>query len=905
MYSKAKFFFSYFTLSVALLSFPVSLFAQTGIIRGKITDAKTNEALIGASVTLAGTSTVVIADLEGNYIIKNVKPGKQSLSFSYVGYLAKTQAGIITENGKETVVNVALEPDSYTFKEVEVVAKSNRESENILLLEQKRALLATQTVGAKELSRKGISNAEAAVAQVSGVSKQEGVKNVFVRGLGDRYNATMLNGFPIPSEEPEYKNISLDFFGSDMIQNIGVRKSFASNSYGDAGGAIIDISSKELFGDQAFGAEVSGGVNTKVAGADFLHQSGSNFLGFANSDKPAAGTFGFHNNLDPSVVSMPFNQGVDLSGGKLFHLGEGRRPLSFFVVASHSSEYSYTQQTIRGITSVGTIYLDQTGDKYTESISQVVLANAKYEFARGRDLSYNFMMLHANNQYVGDYYGVNGEKYQGAVDDSGFMRRQQTNDNMLFVHQITSNWKLTNNVQLSAGGSFNSIKGLEPDRRENNFSKQTSGYSFTGSNRQKRFFSELEEKDYNVKTALKYKLGDSFGSENSALILGYDGRFVDDKFNAVEYNTGINSSWMVSSIDDLKLDDYYNPANFASGDFSVTRGYQNKYHVSKKINSVYGQGTYQLSSKLTANAGLRFDRVDLNVDYEIEILPKGEAPISRNYFLPSLNLKYDLNDKNVLRLGLSKTYTLPQSKEISPYQYVNIDFVSQGNPNLKPSDNYNLDLKWDNYLSASELFSLTAFVKHIAKPIGRVDQGNSAGLLTYANISSSASVAGVELEMRKNLFSKSNANSSASSKLSLGVNASYIYTNLKVKIENTLERNSRLEGAAPFISNVDLSYNLRRKEKDLFASVVFNYFSDRIHTIGTKAYKDIIEKGVPTLDFVSGYKLNKHLGIKLKATNILNPSYRLVRDISGSNSSVTLNDYKKGMNVSMGISYEL
>jgi len=49
------------------------------------------------------------------------------------------------------------------------------------------------------------------VAQVSGISKQEGVKNVFVRGLGDRYNATLLNGFPIPSEDPEYKNIALEF----------------------------------------------------------------------------------------------------------------------------------------------------------------------------------------------------------------------------------------------------------------------------------------------------------------------------------------------------------------------------------------------------------------------------------------------------------------------------------------------------------------------------------------------------------------------------------------------------------------------------------------------------------------------------------------------------------------------
>lgn len=64
------------------------------------------------------------------------------------------------------------------------------------------------------------------MTKVAGVSKQDGVKNVFVRGLGDRYNATTFNGFALPSEDPEYKNISLDFFGTDIIQSVGVKKAF-------------------------------------------------------------------------------------------------------------------------------------------------------------------------------------------------------------------------------------------------------------------------------------------------------------------------------------------------------------------------------------------------------------------------------------------------------------------------------------------------------------------------------------------------------------------------------------------------------------------------------------------------------------------------------------------------------
>ncbi len=155
-------------------------------------------------------------------------------------------------------------------------------------MNKKKALIVTQTVGARELSRKGISDARDAVAQVSGISKQEGVKNVFVRGLGDRYNATLLNGFPpIPSEDPEYKNIALEFFGTDIIQNIGVNKVFSASNAGDVGGAVIDISSKELTEESALAVDLSAGVNVMAINADFIRQDGSNYFGIANTDQPS------------------------------------------------------------------------------------------------------------------------------------------------------------------------------------------------------------------------------------------------------------------------------------------------------------------------------------------------------------------------------------------------------------------------------------------------------------------------------------------------------------------------------------------------------------------------------------------------------------------------------------------
>lgn len=412
--------FIFMLLFTLFLSVSVT-YAQAGTIKGTIIDASTKEPLIGATVLLVGTSNGAATDLDGNYTISDVNTGNHSLSVSYIAFKPITKSDVIIDATKEMIVNFEMQPDDYALQQVEVVAKVNQESENILLMEQRQALLATQSVGARELSRKGIGNAEAAVAQVSGISKQEGVKNVFVRGLGDRYNATLLNGFPVPSEDPEYKNIDLGFFGTDVIQNIGVNKVFSAQNTGDAGGAVIDISSKELFGDAALKFDLSAGLNSEAISSDFLRQDGVNYLGFANKNKPTTGKFAFPNSLDPSMINFPMNHSYGLSGGKLFRLGENRNPLSFFVVASHSTDYIYTEEKVKSTNSIGTVYQDQIGNKYSQNTSQLVLGNVDFGLNTKHNLTYNFMMVHANNQYVGEYEGLNTERHQDSNSNFGFL----------------------------------------------------------------------------------------------------------------------------------------------------------------------------------------------------------------------------------------------------------------------------------------------------------------------------------------------------------------------------------------------------------------------------------------------------------------------------------------------------
>lgn len=869
-------------------------------IKGQIKDSDSKEPLIGATVQIIGSSMGAVTDIDGNFQLVGVEDGIYDIEIKYVGYKTVVKRQIKIEDNRIVTLDFELKADTQMLSDVTVVAKANRESESVTLLEQKKSIVAVQSVGAKELSRKGVGDAQGAVTKVSGISKQEGVKNVFVRGLGDRYNLTTLNRFPIPSEDPEYKNIALDFFSTDIIQSVDVNKTFGGTMASDVAGAGINISSKELVGRSELKASVSAGANTNVMRSGVMQMDGVNAFGFAQSSEPEAdlNAYSFHNSLDPSKKNAPVNQSYMLSGGKEWNWGTD--VFSVYMVGSHDKKYAYYDEEVRNSITSGDLSQDMKGDISKIETSQLLMAGLNYRHSDKLHLQYDLMMVHAARESVGDYWGMDAD-FQSSDTYEGFMRRQQVNDNRLLVNQLSGVWKFAPKWSLDAGISYNKIKGMEPDRRINNLVKTAGGYvPMKGTGVQQRYFSELNEDDINLRAGFTYKLLDAYGSEFSSVNFGYTGRLVTDGFSATEYDLSVIRQQSFDATD-VKFDRYYNQGNLDKGFFMQDRN-QDEYDVDKKIHSVYAEATYQLSEHFIANVGVKYDNVNLGVNYRVNRGgTKGSQSIDKDYVLPSVNLRYNFNDRHALRFGASKTYTLPQAKEISPYRYISVSFNSQGNPDLKPSDNYNADLKWDFYLSGSELFSIGAFYKYIKNPISRIEVASAGGFLSYENIADHAMVAGAEVEFRKDLFSRKTAEEIH--KLTFGVNGAYTYTHAKVSLA-TVSTGSQLEGAAPWIVNSDLSYQLQKGKYNLTSTLVFNYFSDRIYTIGTEGFQDIMEKGIPTLDFVLSAKMGNRFSLSMKAANLLNASHQLTRKGNADNREVVLSKYKKGVNLSLGISYE-
>lgn len=869
-------------------------------IKGQIKDSDSKEPLIGATVQIIGSSMGAVTDIDGNFQLAGVEDGIYDIEIKYVGYKTVVKRQIKIEDNRIVTLDFELKADTQMLSDVTVVAKANRESESVTLLEQKKSIVAVQSVGAKELSRKGVGDAQGAVTKVSGISKQEGVKNVFVRGLGDRYNLTTLNRFPIPSEDPEYKNIALDFFSTDIIQSVDVNKTFGGTMASDVAGAGINISSKELVGRSELKASVSAGANTNVMRSGVMQMDGVNAFGFAQSSEPEAdlNAYSFHNSLDPSKKNAPVNQSYMLSGGKEWNWGTD--VFSVYMVGSHDKKYAYYDEEVRNSITSGDLSQDMKGDISKIETSQLLMAGLNYRHSDKLHLQYDLMMVHAARESVGDYWGMDAD-FQSSDTYEGFMRRQQVNDNRLLVNQLSGVWKFAPKWSLDAGISYNKIKGMEPDRRINNLVKTAGGYvPMKGTGVQQRYFSELNEDDINLRAGFTYKLPDAYGSEFSSVNFGYTGRLVTDGFSATEYDLSVIRQQSFDATD-VKFDRYYNQGNLDKGFFMQDRN-QDEYDVDKKIHSAYAEATYQLSEHFIANVGVKYDNVNLGVNYRVNRGgTKGSQSIDKDYVLPSVNLRYNFNDKHALRFGASKTYTLPQAKEISPYRYISVSFNSQGNPDLKPSDNYNADLKWDFYLSGSELFSIGAFYKYIKNPISRIEVASAGGFLSYENIADHATVAGAEIEFRKDLFSRKTAEEIH--KLTFGVNGAYTYTHAKVSLA-TVSTGSQLEGAAPWIVNSDLSYQLQKGKYNLTSTLVFNYFSDRIYTIGTEGFQDIMEKGIPTLDFVLSAKMGNRFSLSMKAANLLNASHQLTRKGNADNREVVLSKYKKGVDLSLGISYE-
>ncbi|MCB9426564.1 MAG: carboxypeptidase-like regulatory domain-containing protein [Flavobacteriales bacterium] len=908
---------------IAIL-FLTNMFAQKGTISGTLTDKDmNNETLPFANVMIQGTTIGTTSDMDGTYSL-SVEPGQHTIVFSFLGY--KTEMETVTVvAGKNTVVNKAMGADSVQLEDVVVVASVNREKETALLLEQKKATKITQSIGAQELSKKAVSDAAGATMKVTGVNKQEGSGKIYVRGLGDRYNSSTLNDLPLPSNDPQNKNIDLSLFSTGMIQNVGINKAFTSDNSLDVGGANVNIVSKEISGKTLVNVGVSSGYNSQTTGNRFQRMYGSNFLGVNSNTTHQISDlrqYNFINKIETTESTANPNLGASIGLGKRYSIGD-EGTLKLFVTGSYDNRYEYREGISHGI--VSTTNQDNIFDakRYTYSATKMALANLGYTINSKNKVSFNHVFIHDNTQKIDDFIGKVAD-----IDRLNTVLQTEV-QNRLFINQLLSEHKIGESYDIDFGISYNTIYNDEPDRKRNEYiideSTNTSKFR-TGSARQNsRFYGNLNEDDFASRLVLTKYFGNR--TENKGNIsAGYNGRITDRTFEAFyfDHDFSANSNTLVSP---STVDNTINQNNLDNSIFAMVSSFGSNpndpqtylpqwYSASKKLHSGFVNLVYNFSERFTANVGFRIESVKIRTSWGkmpnpiAELDGRQNQSLGRQYGFPSLNLKYATTEKANLRFASSMTYTYPQFKEIAPFTYEGIDYQETGNPFLKPSANYNADIKYEIFPQSGELITFGAFGKIIENSINRVEKNSAVSQdFTYDN-SGNATVLGIEAETKFDVY-KTESENNKSKTLSAGANATYMYTSLIYKTPsansdelkiNYTGKGSQLEGASPLTINADVSFEIKNNEKLTLVTLVFNYQSDKVYSLGTNFKQNTVEKGVPILDFVFSHNFNKKFGAKLNIRNLLNQEFERYRDVP---EKLTMISYQKGISASLGLSYNL
>lgn len=882
-------------------------------VKGTVVDLESYKPLVGATISIANSKLATTTNEKGEFFIS--LPADKSQDYliraTLIGYDAQELTFNLNNQDTE-FLSFALKNADAVIEEIVITRRREKATELALLEERKKSNLMLESIGTQELSRKGISDARAALTKMAGVSRQEGVRNVLVRGLGDRFNSTSLNGMPLPSEDPLYKNISLDFFSSDVIQSINVNKTFNPMIGGDVAGANIDIYTKEATGN-SFEIGTSIGSNTQTVGVDgFKRIDGANWYGGnLGGWKPPVNdlkNYSFQNTWSPANQNYLLNNGLKFQGSRRFMVGNN--PLSLFVMGSMDGKYRYAEGKYQQANSDGIKYLDKEFVQNEYNVSQSAMLNLRYAWANNY-ISYNSLFIHDQVQNYSEIYGRGNNEEEG---DREFTRRQQVNDNYLFVNQLLSKLTLAERWTTDLGLAFNYSLGNEPDRRINNLLERRSVLSFStnSAGENERFYSDMKDRGIVSKAILNYNFSNDSELERK-IDFGYQGNMIKRNF----YSTVFNHKLLPpppSSVEVAKLDEFFNQNNLGTG-FSLETGrgtgtaaFNPFYYTgTKNVHSFLASATYQFNKDLVAVLGLRYENIKQEVLYDTNLGTsnvEGPSLVKKNFILPSVNLKYNLSDKMILRASGSQSYIMPQFIEVANMLYTGQNLSTIGNVKVVPSEVINGDIKWELYPNMGELLSFAVFYKHIKNPISRVQSLSSGGQMTFANTGSMASVYGAEVEMKKDLFKTSN--SYGENVLSAGLNVSYLYS--KQKLDDPIGRytysDDKLEGASPLLINADFSYKALFNNFDLTPTVVFNYFSDRIYSIGVGGFENIVEKGVPSLDFVLNGTIKKKIGINLKAENILNPNREYTRAFSNGATPIIVEQYRRGVDLSLGLSYK-
>ena len=835
--------------------------AMAGNIKGTVLDKQTKEPLTGATIQITGTAQGVVADIDGNYTL-NVNDGTYTITVRYIGYKDILLNSIKVK--AETLLNFEMESDAQALGEVSVVAKKNLEGERALQMERQKATLAIENLGAKEMSIKGISNVEEGVKKITGISIAS-AGQLIVRGLGDRYSTTTLNGLPIASPNPDNKLIPLDIFPASTVQNITVSKVYDASAFADYSGAHIDISTKENVGSDFLSISFNAGGKFNTLGKDFyrMDRDGSLFktpsldqklidMSLTDFEEYARHNRLFNTSFQVSKKTALPEFGGNIGFGKRFTLGGNEVSVLGSIGVSNDLQ-TMDNASIRTLEATGNTLNEFNYDSYSNELKIAALGNLGYSFRTSDHIGYTF--FYARNA-IDTYMRREGVDYE---DHHLIGSNNVTHIYSLQNHQVNGKHYFGKQWDLNWSGSYSKTSSDEPDRRQVMFIREDDQIKLFKLNRQEtmRYFGSLNEDEWVGDLTASYRFGD-----NNKLQAGFTYKDKNRDYMGTRFYYNLNK--LNPTITDIyDTDSFLNMENVENGSITIDRKKQPKdsYTAGNSIYAGYIATEYYPVAPLLVNLGVRYEISKQWVDYYTDGGKAERSELNKNDLFPSLNMKYQMNEKNSLRFAFSRTVTRPSFIEMAPFLYQESYGSAQirGNADLQNGYNYNIDLRYELFEKNGDMLSITAYYKHLKAPIERVQTLSGGSAVHSFRNADNGMATGVEIEFRKEIVKD----------LRFGVNGSYMYTNVKLPEGGAYTNSQRaLQGASPYLANADLTYSPAfSNDRQLSVALLYNLQGPRIHSVGISGLGDIKQQPVHTLNFTGSYRFNRRFAVKTSSSS--------------------------------------
>lgn len=848
--------------------------------KGRIVDARTGEALIGATLQIMPTHQTATSDNDGVFKFNHLAARNYTLSVSYIGYQRSTIT--INPSKLDSMVVIKLNENENVLGVATITAQVKRNTENSQVAAQHQSLLVQNGISSQQIAKTQDKDASEVIKRVPGISIID-QKFVMIRGLSQRYNNVWINGAAVPSSEPDSRAFSFDIIPSSQVDNMQIIKSPAPQYPADFSGGFILIDTKDVPNTNSTSISVGGSLNDQTHFRSFYSSKGSNtdFCGFDNGMRSLKG------GLNTDLQLTPGGKGIDL-------LNNGFN--NDWTIKKH-----HTLPDLNFAANINRAHTYESGNllallaALNYSNTHRTYANMENAFFGAYDLTHDesvYLHRYTDNQYsnhvrLGAMLNLTfvpakgGGRYEwknifNQLGTNRFTSRQGTDaqSNTIKEAEYFYSSRTTYNTQVAGKHIWDSSRfdwnaGYAyanrhlPDRRRYSLDDQLEQgkIGLTTGNNISREFTQLDEHIASV--GMNYKKDfEQKGKFTPQLLAGLYSEYRTRNYNTRSFiyawdplsqNLPTGFRYLDLPTQLLQATNYGDTGLYLLDDTKLTNNYSGHHLVS----AAYAATNLSLGA-LNVYAGLRIEHSHMALKSNLSDFEHRTS--TRNYtatdLFPSVNTTYKLNEQHQVRLSYGRSINRPEFREISTSVFYDFDLASdvQGNTELKACHIDNIDLRYEWYPAQGDQISLAGFYKHFNDPIewSYTVTGGTNVCYSFVNAQKSHSL-GLELDIRKSLdFIGLNH-------FTLVFNGSVIKSRVKFN-KKSRQANRPMQGQSPYLINLGLFYS----NKQWNASLQYNRIGKRLIGVG----RNLGSTGDQMVNIPDSYEMPRN-AIDLSASVVL------------------------------------